>query len=238
MRSLYIAGLLSVLCFSAAAQRTISTIGLQLSFPQGEYKATYPVTGVGVRWDILFRPSPEIPLSIGGELGFLVTGTDSRYFDLYYLGYFDRYRVTASNNIVSMAFKARADLVSPEKPVLFFVDATIGTNLFFSSVDLERETYFGNSQSAGGNSSKGYWAFSWGPGAGIEIPLGKSKEIALSLKGSWLFGTNTKYLTDPYIDNNGNIFFTERESKTDMVITEAGMRFSITGNKNRRRGRR
>jgi hypothetical protein len=235
MRRFTILFLLAGISMYGQTQKTISTVSFQLSFPQGEYKSTYPVTGAGIRWNVMHRPSPDMPVSIGGEIGFLITSSDSKFFDLYTFGFFDRYRVTASNNVFSLAFKARADLVPHDKPVQLFVDGTIGTNLFFSSVDAQRETFFGNSQYAGGNSTKGYWAFIWGPGLGIEIPLGKAKEICLSLKTSYLLGTNTKYLTDPYIDNNGNVFFTERESKTDMLITEAGVRFGVFGRKRNRR---
>ncbi len=211
----------------AYSQKTITTISLQLSFPQQEYKETYPVTGVGLRWNVMHRPNLESPISIGGELGFLVTSSDSRVFDIYYLGLFDRYRVSASNNIFSMAFKARADLVDAEKPVQVFLDATAGTNLFFSNVDVQRETFFGNTQYAGGRSTRGYWAFIWGPGLGLEFPVGERKQVAISLKGSYLFGSNTKYLTDPVIDNDGTVYFTRHESKTDMLVMEAGVRFGI-----------
>src|SRR5687768_1321854 len=221
----------------AYGQKAIGTIAMQLSFPQQEYKETYPVTGAGLRFNVLFRPSPDVPISIGGELGFLVTSNDSKYFDLYYLGFFDRYRISASNNIATLAFVTRADLIPHDKPIQLFVDGTIGTNLFFSTVDIERETFFGNSQYQGGRSTKGRWAFIWGPGMGVEIPIGKRKEMAISLKSSYLFGTNTKYLTDPYIDNSGTVYFTERESKTDMIITTAGLRLGLFNNKRTQRDR-
>ncbi|MDP4261934.1 MAG: hypothetical protein Q8941_05330 [Bacteroidota bacterium] len=211
-------------------QKTITTVSIQLNFPQGEYKSTYPKTGAGIRWSVLHRFHEDDALSIGGELGYLTTASSARNFDIFYLGYYDRYRITASNNVLSLAFKTRADLTPSHEAVQLFIDGTIGTNLFFSSVDVSRETFFGNSQYTSGNSTKGYWSLIFGPGIGIEIPLGKRKAIALSFKGSWLFGTNTKYLTDPYIDNNGDVYFTQRESKTSMIIAEAGVRFGIFKN--------
>jgi hypothetical protein len=228
-----LAMIMVLISISLWGQKTITTISFQLSVPQQEYKRTYPVTGAGIRWSVMHRPSADVPLSIGGELGFVVTSTDSKYFDLYYLGYYDRYRITASNNIATIAFKTRADLVPNPSRIQVFVDATIGTNLFFSSVDIERETFFGNSQYSGGRSTKGRWAFIWGPGAGLEIPVGKRKEMAIAFRTAYLFGTNTRYLTDPYIDNNGTVYFTERESKTDMLIIEAGVRIGIFNNRKR-----
>ena len=226
MRNLIIIALFAMLAPHLAAQRTISTLSLQLSFPKGEYQESYDATGVGLRWNILHRPR-ETPLSIGGEIGFLVNGSDSRSFDMYYMGFYDRYTISATNNIVSLAFKMRADLVSHERPMMIFVDGTIGTNLFFSSVDVSRETYFGQSEYTGGNSTKGHWAFVWGPGLGVEIPLNKNGEVALSIKGTYLFGSRTKYLTDPYVNDNGDVYFTERESETTMLLGEVGIRFGM-----------
>jgi outer membrane receptor protein involved in Fe transport len=227
MRVCWIVLLLAGFIPLANCQKTITTASVQLSFPQGEYKATYPKTGVGVRWSILHRFHEDDAISIGGELGYLSTGSTSRVFDIYYAGYYDRYRISATNNILSLAFKARADLLPLRQSVRLFLDGTIGTNLFFSSINVSQESYFGNSQYGNGNSSKGYWSLIFGPGLGIEIPLGVRKEIALCFKGSYLFGTNTKYLTDPYIDIDGNVYFTQRESKTSMIISEAGVRFKL-----------
>ncbi len=231
MKRLILITLGLLLLVPSFGQKTISTLSLQLSFPQEEYKETYNVTGVGIRWNVLTRPNINIPISIGGELGFLVNGSRSRAFDVFFLGFYDRYRVSAANNIVSLAFKARADLIPHDKAVQLFVDGTVGTNLFFSTVEITRETFFGQSDYAGGNSSKGYWAFVWGPGLGLEIPVSKDRQTAVSIKGSYLFGSNTKYLTDPYINNNGEVFFTERESKTTMLLIEGGVRFGILGKK-------
>ena len=233
MRNSIVFSAFLLITIAAPAQRTITTLSLQLSFPQDEYQEAYSATGVGLRWNILHRPK-ESPFSIGGELGFLINGSDSRSFDIYYLGFYDRYRISATNNILSLAFKARADLVPHEMPMQIFVEGTVGTNFFFSSVDISRETFFGQTEYAGGNSTKGHWAFVWGPGLGVEIPLNKSNTTALSVKGSYLFGSRTKYLTSPYIDNDGEVYFTERESETTMLLMEIGVRFGMFGGRKRR----
>jgi hypothetical protein len=213
--------------FSANAQRAFSTISAQINFPQNEYRFTYPKTGVGVRWNIMHRLGQESSVSIGGELSFLVNGSDSRGFDVYYLGFYDRYQLNASNNVFGFAFKTRADLVRQDQQVQIFLDGTIGTNIFFSSVNVTRQTFLGGTENVHGNSTTGYWALVFGPGVGIDIPVGKTKQLAITLKGSYLFGTNTKYLTDPYIDNDGDVFFTKKQSRTDMILLEAGARFGM-----------
>lgn len=228
MRSLFIVMLMAACSLPVSGQKIISSATIQLTFPQGEYKSTYPKTGIGARWNVMVRLADNSPLRIGGEIGYLSVSSSSRIFDIYYQGFYDRYRVSASSSILSLAFKARADLTQEQKLKLF-VDGTVGTNLFFSSVDLTRETYYGGSQYTDGSSSKGYWSFIFGPGIGLEIPLGKSNDIALCIKGTYLFGSNTRYLTNPYIDDNGNVYYTQRESKTDMIVAEAGVRFSLSG---------
>ena len=232
MRNIVFILLIITLSLSANAQKSSLGINLQLSFPQGEYKSTYPKTGVGARVDFLYRLKEDGPMSIGAEFGYMITGSDSRYFDIYYGGFYDTYRISASNNILSLAFKARADLLPNERPVRIFVDGTVGTNLFFSSINIERETYYGGSQYVDGDNSKGYWAFTWGPGLGVEFPIDKRRQTLMSVKGSYLFGANTTYLTDPYIDNSGHIYFTQHESKTDMIIAQVGLRINLS------RGRR
>lgn len=230
-RTLFSLLVLTLFVIPAFSQRTITSLSLQIGLPQDEYQDTYNATGIGFRWNVMHRPK-DSPLSVGGELGFLINGRDARTFDIFYLGFYDRYRITATNNILSIGFKVRADLVSNESPMQIFVDATVGTNLFFSSVDVARETYYGQNETTAGRSSKGHWAFVWGPGLGVEIPF-KSKETALVVKGSYLFGSRAKYLTDPYIDNDAEVYFTERESETTMLVMELGLRFGVF-NKNRR----
>ena len=221
---IFIAGCL----FSAHAQKTSIGATVQLSFPQGDYQSNYPKTGVGMRINIMHRLNEEGPLSLGGELGYLVSGSRARYFSGYYSGYFDTYKLSASSDVFALAFKARADLSPAERPVRFFIEATIGANLFYSSVSLQRESSFGGSQYVDGNNSKGYWSFTWGPGVGVEIPIGKKRRAGIIVKGSYLCGTSTTYLTDPSIDNSGNVYFTENESKTNMIIAEFGIRFSLS----------
>jgi hypothetical protein len=223
----FLTALFAILLLSANGQRTMGSIDLQLSFPQGEYKLAYPKTGVGIRFNVLHRIAEESPLSVGGEFGFLVVGSDSRLFDMYYGGYYDTYKISASNNVMNLAFKARADLVPPDRPILIFIEATVGANLFYSTANIQRETYFGNSQYVAGDNSKGYWAFTWGPGVGLEFPVDKRKQVAIVAKASYLFGGNTTYLTDPTIDNNGDIYFTQHQSKTDMILAEFGVRLTF-----------
>jgi hypothetical protein len=228
MRSSLIVIFIAGCLISAHAQETSIGATVQLSFPQGDYQSNFPKTGVGMRINIMHRLNEDGPLSLGGELGYLVAGSRARYFSGYYGGYFDTYKLSASSNVFALAFKARADLSPAERPIRFFIEATVGANLFFSSVSLQGQSNFGGSQYVDGDNSKGYWSFSWGPGVGVEIPIDKKGRVGAIVKGAYLLGTNTTYLTDPSIDNSGNVYFTQHESKTNMIIAEFGVRFSLS----------
>ena len=99
-----------------------------------------------------------------------------------------------------------------------FIDAIAGWNVFFSTVSIERLTYFSNYNSSYSNSSKAKQAFSYGAAAGIDIPLNNWDNLGLEIKCAYLTGSNTTYLTDPRIDDTGEVFFTEKNSATTMII--------------------
>ena len=53
------------------------------------------------------------------------------------------------------------------------MDLTAGWNVFFSTVNVERLTYFSDYNSSYSNSTKAHWAFSYGAAGGIDIPLNR-----------------------------------------------------------------
>ena len=110
-----------------------------------------------------------------------------------------------------------------------FVDAIAGWNVFFSTVNIEQFDfdYYSPYNSSYSNSSKAKWSFAYGTAAGIDIPLDKRDDLGLEIKCAYIIGSNTKYLTNPRIDNNGQVFFTEEESSTTMLIPQVGIRLTI-----------
>jgi hypothetical protein len=108
-----------------------------------------------------------------------------------------------------------------------FLDITAGWNVFFSTVTVERLTFYSDYNSSYSNSSKAHWALAYGAAAGIDIPLNRMDDIGLELKVAYLIGANSRYLTNPYIDGNGNVSFEENNSRTTMIIPQAGVRITI-----------
>jgi hypothetical protein len=212
--------------FSTYAQKFSASIDLQMSVPQGEYKTENPDAGFGARGDFFFRPGKNIPVKIGLEPGFQVKGSTSQYFSGYINGFYDDFKVSASNNIFSLLFLTRFQQEKRGK-IKPFIDAMAGWNIFYSTVTVERLTYFSNYNSSYSNSSKAKWAFSYGAAAGVDIPLNKGDDLGLEIKCAYLRGSNTTYLTDPRINDTGEVFFSEKNSATDMLIPQVGLRFSI-----------
>jgi len=211
---------------SSFSQKFTTSIDLQMTLPAGEYKTVNPDAGFGARANILYRPNKDIPVKIGLELGMQVKGSTSQYFSGYIRGFYDDFKVSASNNIFSLQFVTR---LQPEKrdKIKPFLDVVAGWNVFFSTATIERLTFFSDYNSSYSNSSKAKWAFSYGAAAGIDIPLNKRDDIGLELKCAYLPGSNTNYLTDPRIDENAQVYFTEKNSTTDMIIPQIGVRISI-----------
>ena len=208
------------------AQKFSTSIDGQVSLPQGDYKDVNSDAGFGLRANFLYRPLVDIPLKFGVELGLQERGSASQYFSGYIGGFYDEFKVTASNNIFSLLFVTR---FKPEKfgKITPFLDLTAGWNVFFSTVNVERLTYFSSYNDGYSQNSKSRWALAYGGAAGVDIPLSKSDDIGLELKVAYLLGNNTRYLTNPYINGNAEVSFQENTSNTDMLIPQAGIRIRI-----------
>ncbi|MEO6683021.1 MAG: hypothetical protein ABIN48_09350 [Ginsengibacter sp.] len=209
-----------------SAQKFSTSINLAAAVPQGEYKDTDPDVGLGLRANFLYRPLLDIPLKFGVELGMMQKGSASQYFSGYVMGFYEEFKVSASNNIFSLLFLTR---FKPERfgKITPFLDLTAGWNVFFSSVNVEKLTYYSSYNSGYSDNSKSRWALAYGAVGGVDIPLGKQDDIGLELKLAYMMGNNTKYLTNPYINGNAEVTFQEKSSETDMLIPQIGIRIRI-----------
>lgn len=207
------------------AQKFSGGATLQVIAPQGEFKEVNNRTGIGGRINFHFRPATDFPVSIGADLGYAVIGSRTESFYTSAFGFYDEYRVTASNNIFSLLFSLRIDPMKPGALIRPYAEGLAGWNDFFSTVNVERITFNSGSGAANTNSSKARWSLAYGGSAGFGIRLDKRAKTFLDIKATYLTGRKTKYLTDPVISPNATVSFTEKESKTNMVIPQAGVRF-------------
>ncbi len=207
-------------------QKFSLSLDAQLAIPQGEYKNVNPDAGYGLRTNVFYKPGLMTPIKFGLELGMQEKARATQYFSGYINGFYDDFKVSATSNIFSLMFLTR---IQPGKfrKVKPFVDVIGGWNVFFSTVSVERLTFYSDYNSSYSNSTKAHWAFSYGAAGGIDIPLNNRDDLGLELKVAYIIGSNTTYLTDPYIRNDGSVSFNERSSRTNMVIPQAGIRINL-----------
>ncbi len=217
--------LITIASISYGQKFTIS-LDAQLALPEGDYKEANPDAGYGLRANFLFKPNKSRFLKFGAELGIQEKGRATQYFSGYINGFYDEFKVSATSNIFSLMFLTRLQPHNFGK-VKPFVDLTAGWNVFFSTVSVERLTYYSDYNSSYSNSTKAHWAFSYGAAGGIDIPLSKRDDLGLELKVAYITGANTTYLTDPYINNDARVSFNEKNSRTNMVIPQAGIRINL-----------
>jgi hypothetical protein len=225
MKCLLIILLIFIGSFSYA-QKFCASVDVQLAVPQGDYKDVNPDAGFGLRANFLYKPVKVAPVKFGIEFGIQEKGRATEYFSGLVFGFYDDFKVSATNNIFSLMLLTRFQSAKFKK-IKPFLDITAGWNVFFSTVNVERLTYYSDYNSSYSNSSKAHWAFAFGAAGGVDIPLNKWDDLGLELKVVYLIGAGSRYLTDPYIDGNGNVSFQENNSRTTMLIPQAGVRITI-----------
>lgn len=245
MRTLLI--LLSALVLITKTEsQTVNSLSFQLTVPVGSYKDTYPKTGTGLLFSTTHLLKSKPVLSIGGEVGIIqVSNADKRYKGLYHNKY-DIYNISASNYIITLSPKLRIKLHNFKNSATLFADISFGANLFLSYTAISNTRWANNDiiyavflgtdlyDVVSGNSSlqidssslHSALALRAGAGLGVEIPIGKSKQLAILLKYSYLYGSRAKYFSHPAIDNI-TITMEPKESNTSMMLAEAGIRLKI-----------
>ncbi len=223
----YFLTLISFIVVSVSyGQKFTLSLDAQLSVPQGDYKDVNPDAGYGLRTNVLFKPRKSDFIKFGLELGIQEKSRATQYFSGNVYGFYEDYKVSATSNIFSLMFLSR---IQPGKfrKVKPFVDITAGWNVFFSTASIERLTFYSDYNSSYSNSTKTHWAFSYGAAGGIDIPLNSRDDLGLELKVAYIIGAYTTYLTDPYISNDAQVSFREKNSRTNMLIPQAGIRINL-----------
>src|SRR5690242_4880160 len=126
---LFILGLSLSVSAQKKAPAFTASIDLQVAVPQGEYKENNSNVGLGGRLNVLWKPKEEVPFKFGIELGYQSYGSRSERFDAYVYGFYETYKVSASNNVVSLTFMPRLQ-VGKYKKIKPFIDGIFGWNVF------------------------------------------------------------------------------------------------------------
>jgi hypothetical protein len=205
-------------------QKLSGGFNASIGIPQGEFKEVNKDAAFGIRGHIMFNPNRKIPVLFGAELGYAVMGSRSVYF---MDNWFDQYQMTASSNIFSAQFKLRLQQqkIAAVRP---FAEGIIGWNDFFSTVNVERQTFYGPGFNEGyGDASEAEWALTYGGAGGVDIKLNKEGNLWLEVKAAYMIGRKAFYLTNPQISSNGQVTFDAKESETNMLIPQVGVKFGL-----------
>ncbi len=237
--------ILSFLFFAKTnGQVNNAALSFQLNLPQGDYKKTYNKLGTGFLFGIVHQLPNKSFVSVGGEFGFLqVSQADDRYTG-YFQNKYNTYTIGATNYILTIAPKLAINLVTLNNSVRVFIDFTIGTNMFLTYSDISHKkgydfltnTYYiltntyTDRVKIDSSSFHSYWALRAGAGIGTAIPIGKNKKMSVLFKCFYLYGSYAKYFSHPAI-HNLRITLVPKESKTSMLLAEAGVRFKIFNKK-------
>jgi hypothetical protein len=230
MRSLVVAILFLLFVEQTSAQFNYATLSFQLSFPQGDYKQTYPKTGSGILFGIMHQMKNE-SFEAGGDIGLLQVSNANKRYEGSLNGNYFNYYVSATNYIITIAPKARVHLLYFKNNGSVFVDGTIGTNMFLTYGAISHNEAYNiliDDYNLKIDSSVSHvsWALRAGIGIGMVMPLNKKNTVALIIKGSYLYGGRVTYYANPAI-HDLSISFEEKLSFTSMFLAEAGIRFDI-----------
>jgi len=121
------------------AQTNKATRSLQLSFPQGEYKKTYPVIAGGLLFGIVHKSKTKSPFSVGGEIGILQMSGADKYYTGYYNNEYNTFLVASWNYILTLAALLKVNLLDENKSWNAYIDFSIGSNVFLTTTSISRE---------------------------------------------------------------------------------------------------
>ncbi|HPE96416.1 MAG: hypothetical protein H6548_06355 [Chitinophagales bacterium] len=186
-------------------------VDLVIGLPQDEFKEVNKDALVGVMVNFLYQPSPDIPISIGGDLGWMGNGRKVQYEELtadITAGgvlidqlYFPL-RIETSNNVFTGHLLVRA--TAPTKIFKPYAEGFVGFNNFFTTTaiyDESEEFYFSEEDNPliTSQSQSSDWGLSYGGAAGVLVELGQT--VMLNLRCAYNLGTTVQYYTRDDIQN-------------------------------------
>lgn len=200
--------------FSGSAQmngKGLFGIDMVGGIPNGQFATYSDNLKFGVMVNFLYQPSEKIPISIGGDLGWLGNGRKVQYEELtadITAGgvlidqlYFPL-RIETMNNIFTGHLLLR--VTAPTNVFIPYAEGFLGFNNFFTSTsiyDESEEHYFSetDNQLITSEVQQSDWGLSYGAAAGLLIQL--KEELHVNLKFAYNMGTAVSYYTKEDIQN-------------------------------------
>jgi hypothetical protein len=237
MRNLILIAATFLLLAKTQAQINSANLSFQLSLPQGDYKKTYNKLGTGLLFGVVHQLKHNSCIGIGGEIGILQVSNADNTYTGYYHNIYHTYNISATNYILSVIPKLRANLFTFKNEGKVFIEFRIGTNIFFTYAAISHDYGYdiitnGPRFKIDSSFSHSSWALRAGLGPGIEMPVSKNKNLGLFFKCSYLYGSRAVYFSHPSIAGL-QITLVPKQSKTSMLLAETGIRFKLFNKKNK-----
>lgn len=190
--------------------------------PRGEFKENVGNNGYGAGGNFLVRLGSS-PLLVGGDLGLVVYGSESRDEVISTTIPNVRVRVQTDNNIFLSHFLLR---LQPRRGrVRPYADGLIGLKRLFTRTSI-RDTF--DDEELAGSTDLSDTTLSYGFGGGIQIQLNSRDKPAILLDGKvrYLRGGQADYLRKGSIRQvNGGVVYDVLSSRTDVVAVQIGVTF-------------
>ena len=222
--------LLFIVSIAGAQPRFQAGLGLTLGAPQTEFKDNVDNLGGGLTGYFGYN-IPNSPFIIGGNLGFLIYGSESRKVP------FSDYvqEVTVDVNTTNSIFNGLLLFrVQPQQGAIRpYLDALLGFNYLFTSTDIQDER---TNESIAGSTNQDDFTSCYGGGGGIMVRVYDGMdnedhpyEVLIDFGVRYLNGGKAKYLKEGSIhrDNNGKVSYDLSESTTDLMTYTLGVAFNF-----------
>ncbi|HMI49097.1 MAG TPA: hypothetical protein VK481_10535 [Gemmatimonadaceae bacterium] len=199
------------------------TVGgdVAISQPKGEFASNVP-TGYGFDLTGMFKIDPKGYFNLRADVGGVQYGRERQQVNFPNTG-----RVSLdleTDNRIGFGSIG----VQLQNPVGWFrpyANAAVAATYFWTESSIKDND---NSETIASTTNFDDWSRAWIFGGGLMIPFGRSIG-ALNLGARYHYGARARYLREGDITDNsdGSINITPRESKTDLVLWQVGVTFTI-----------
>jgi opacity protein-like surface antigen len=192
-----------------------------VSQPKGEFATNVP-TGFGFDLTGMFRIDPKGYFNLRADVGGVQYGRERQQVNFPNTG-----RVSLdleTDNRIGFG-SIGAQLQIPDGWFRPYANAAVATTYFWTESSIKDND---NSETLASTTNFDDWSRAWIFGGGVMIPFGRSIG-ALNLGARYHYGARARYLREGDITDNadGSINIIPRESKTDLVLWQLGVTFSI-----------
>jgi hypothetical protein len=211
----------------AFAQKFHGALNFQMPIPQGDFATTLSTAvGFGPRFNCYYRPSPDLPFHVGLDVGWARINNERIDFSSV-IGSFRRdFNLQATGSFTSLGLLLRVQPTGTPR-INPFVEGLGGINLFRSRSILTDEEGREGQDNTDSFLNRGDNTFYYGLNAGLKIRFKAAHEAGLLLSCAYLVGGEAEYGDNPQIDNDLNVFWEYKTSRTSMLIPQLGLWFKL-----------